>query len=50
MLKMSEEGKKIFNSLSDSEKKSLVGIIKDLIKKITDWIDELLQSYNSKSE
>lgn len=47
---MSEEGKKIFNSLSESEQRSLVDIIKDLIKKITDWIDDLLQSYNSKSK
>lgn len=50
MLSVSEEGKKIFNSLSETEQKTLVERIKELLTRITDWINELLSSYKSKSQ
>lgn len=50
MLSKSKEGKKIFNSLSEAEQKTLVERIKDVINKIIDWIDDFLSSYNSNSE
>ena len=49
MLKMSEEGRKIFNSLSEEEQKTLVGKIKSIIKDLLTWIDEFLNSYDSTS-
>ncbi len=49
MLSMSENGKQLFNSLSETEQKTLVGRIKELIKNITDWIDRLLKDYKSTS-
>lgn len=49
MLSMSEEGKKMFNSMSESEQKSFVAKIKELINDIVNWIDELLGSYKSDS-
>ena len=49
MLKMSEEGRKIFNSLSEEEQKTLVGKIKSIINDLLTWIDEFLNSYDSTS-
>ncbi|MEE1351495.1 MAG: hypothetical protein UHM23_05535, partial [Clostridia bacterium] len=49
LFKMSEEGKKIFDSLSETEKKTLVEKIKDIIKNLVDWANELLGLYESKS-
>lgn len=49
LLKMSKEGKKIFNSLSESEQKTLVDKIKELIQNIADWISQLLSTYDSGS-
>ena len=49
MLKMSEEGRKIFNSLSEEEQKTLVGKIKSIINDLLTWIDEFLNSYDSQS-
>lgn len=50
LFKMSEEGKKIFESLSGSEQKTLVGKIKELIQNLVDWANELLGLYESKSD
>ena len=50
MLSVSEEGVKLFNSLSDSQKKTFTERIKDIIAKLKDWITELLNTYNSKSD
>ena len=50
MLLESAEAKKMFNSLSDSEKKTLGEHIKDVIQKIVDWIDNLLGKYDVTSE
>lgn len=50
LFKMSEEGKKIFDSLSEAEKKTLVGKIKELIQNLVDWVNELLGLYESKSD
>ena len=50
LFKMSEEGKKIFDSLSEAEKKTLVGKIKKLIQNLVDWANELLGLYESKSD
>lgn len=50
MLSVSEEGKKLFNSLSEKEQRTLTEKIKDIIKKVSDWITNLLKSYSSNSE
>lgn len=49
LLSMSEEGKKLFNSLSESEQKTLVDKIKDIIAQLKDWITDLLSTYSSRS-
>ena len=49
MLAMSEEGKKIFNSLSESEQKTFVDKIKDIIQNLKDWVNDLLSQYKSNS-
>ncbi len=49
MLSMSKQGRKIFNSLSESEQKTLYEKIKGLINDLLTWVDELLKSYNSQS-
>ena len=50
LFKMSEEGKKIFDSLSESEKKTLTEKIKKIIRNLIDWANELLGLYESKSD
>jgi len=45
MLAKSEVGKKIFNSLSESEQKTITGKIKSIIQKLQDWISNFLSSY-----
>ena len=50
MLKMGEQGKKMFNSLPESERKTLVGRIKELIQNLKDWVSYLLNSYSSTSK
>lgn len=47
---MSEEGRKIFDSLSENEQKTLTEKIKEIIKNLVDWVNELLGLYESKSE
>ncbi len=49
MLAMSEEGKKIFNSLSETEQKSFVDKIKDIIQDLKNWVNDLLSQYKSNS-
>ena len=49
MLKMSEQGKKYFNSLSETQKKTLWDKIKDIIQTLKDWVSDLLGSYDSTS-
>ena len=49
MLSMSEQGKKMFNSLSESEQKTFVDKIKELIQNLKDWVSELLGMYKSDS-
>lgn len=49
MLARSEQGKKIFESLSKSEQKTLTAKIKNVIAKIKDWISGMLSSYESGS-
>lgn len=50
MLSMSEEGKKLFNSLSEKDQKTIVEKFKEFIQNIVDWVNELLGQYESKSE
>ena len=50
ILSMSEHGKKMFNSLSESEKKTFAGKIKEIIQNFNDWISEMLGSYKSTSK
>ena len=49
MLKMSEQGRKIFFSLSEAEQKTLVGKIKSLINDLLNWVNDLLNSYEATS-
>lgn len=49
MLSMSEQGKKMFNSLSESEQKTFVEKIKELIQNLKDWVSDLLGLYKSGS-
>lgn len=50
LLAMSEEGKRLFNSLSESEQKTLKDKILDLIAKLKDWVADLLNSYKANSQ
>ena len=47
VLSMSKEGRKIFNSLSVKEQNTLAEKIKEIIKNLMDWVDNLLHSYKS---
>ncbi len=49
MLSMSEQGKKMFNSLSESEQKTLGEKIKEFILLLKDWVSELLGLYKAGS-
>lgn len=49
MLKMSEQGRKIFFSLSEAEQKTLADKIKSLINDLLNWVNELLNSYEATS-
>ena len=49
LILQSKEGKRLFNSLSESEQKTVVSTIKDLINKLINWIDGLLNSYSLRS-
>lgn len=50
LLSMSETGKEMFNNLSESEQKSLVAKIKDIINDLVNWVNELVSHYQSKSK
>ena len=50
MLAMSETGKEMFNGLSESDRKSLLDKVKDLINDFVNWVNELLTHYESKSK
>lgn len=50
MLAMSETGKEMFNGLSEAEKKTLWEKVKDIIKDLADFVNELLSHYSSKSK
>ena len=50
MLALSEEGKKYFESLSESEQKQLVDKIKDVIQDFMDWIKTVLSNLKSESD
>ena len=50
LLSMSETGKEMFNNLSETEQKSLVAKIKDIINDLVNWVNELLTHYQSKSK
>ena len=45
----SEQGKKIFNSLSESDQKTFVDKIKEIIQDIVDWISDMLGLYGEDS-
>ena len=49
MLSMSEQGKKMFNSLSESEQKTFVDKIKELIQNLKNWVSEFLGTYKANS-
>ena len=49
MLKRSKFGRELFDSLSESEKKTFTDKIKEIIKNFKDWISQSLSSYESRS-
>lgn len=49
MLAMSEEGKKLFNSLSETEQKTFVEKIQEIIQNLKDWVSDLLSHYKATS-
>ncbi len=49
MLAMSERGKRIFTSLSENDRKTLVEKIKGIVNDLLNWVNELLSSYESTS-
>lgn len=49
VLSKSEQGKKIFNSLSKSEQKTFVDKIKEIIQDVIDWVSEMLGLYGKDS-
>ena len=49
LLKMSEQGRKIFSSLSKSEQTTLFEKIKAIITDLMNWVNDLLNSYESTS-
>lgn len=50
MLARSEQGKKLFNSLSKAEQKTFTAKVKDIIAKLKDWMSNMLSQYKSKSK
>ena len=49
MLSKSEVGKQMFNSLTETEQKTLIDKIKDIVQKLKNWVSDLLSSYESGS-
>lgn len=49
MLSRSKVGKEIFNSLSETEQKTLVDKIKEIIQNLKDWVSDFLGLYKSSS-
>ena len=49
MLAMSEEGRKMFDSMTDAEKKTFVEKVKEILENLMKWIDEFLSSYKSET-
>ncbi len=47
MLSMSEEGKKLFNSLNAAEQKTFIEKIQEIIQNLKDWVTDLLSHYKS---
>ena len=50
MLSASKEGRRLFESLSEEQQKSFVDKVKEIFKKLTEWLDKLLNSYESTSD
>ena len=50
MLAMSKEGRKLFDSMTEEEKKTFVGKVKEILENLMKWIDEFLSSYKSETK
>ena len=50
MLSVSKEGRRLFESLSEEQQKSFADKVKEIFKKLTEWLDKLLNSYESTSD
>ena len=50
MLSRSKVGQEMFNSLNETEQKTLIEKIKDIIKDLLDWVKGLLSEYDSTSK
>ena len=49
MLSLSKEGRKLFDSMTESEKKTFCQKVKEVIENLMKWIDDFLSSYKSES-
>ena len=50
MLSMSKEGRKLFDSMTEEEKKTFVGKVKEILENLMKWIDDFLSSYKSETK
>ena len=49
MLSMSEEGRKMFDTMSEAEQKTFKEKVMEIINNLKEWINELLSSYGTQS-
>lgn len=50
MLSMSEEGRKMFDTMSEAEQKTFKEKVMEIINNLKEWINELLSSYGTQTE
>ena len=50
MLSNSEKARELLDSLSESEKKTFVGKVKEIFNNLKEWVNELLSKYKSNSQ
>lgn len=50
MLSMSEEGKKMFDTMSEAEQKTFKEKVMEIINNLKEWINEFLSSYGTQTE
>lgn len=50
MLSMSQEGRRMFESMSETEQKGFIAQVKALLNKLLEWVNNLLNGYKSNSD